>query len=82
MTNPECIIGQISWNSGGRILIKKVHFEIAGASDVKKTFFSDRVFFAKKKNKCFFLNKCLFFLTVFYRFFFFFKYGININTQV
>ena len=28
---PECIIGQISWNSGGRILIKKVHFEIEGA---------------------------------------------------
>ena len=28
---PECIIGQISWNSVGRILIKKVHFEIEGA---------------------------------------------------
>ena len=28
--SPECIIGQISWNSGGRILIKKVDFEIEG----------------------------------------------------
>ena len=25
------LIGQISWNSGGRILIKKVHFKIEGA---------------------------------------------------
>ena len=33
MIIPECIIGQISWNSGGKILIKKVHFEIAGAED-------------------------------------------------
>ena len=26
----ECIFGQNSWNSGDRILIKKIHSEIAG----------------------------------------------------
>ena len=47
-------------------------------SDVKKkkTVFFRSCFF-HEKNKCFFSKK-----PVFYLFIFFFKYGININTQV
>ena len=43
---------------------------------MKKKVFSDRVFFLQKKKQVF-LKKKLFILFVF-----FFKYGININTQV
>ena len=38
---PECIIGQISWNSGGRILIKKFVLKLRGQDNILKIISED-----------------------------------------